>query len=440
MYIVQKLHNNSSMGPKRKKVKGHPTKTPKTNNRNHDTLELDDNVEPLNLADPSVKKPDLPNVGPSTATKDTAALKSADDDTSTNDHNTTSSDASTSLQFEAKPFDPIEFLKQAHTKQPHTVLKQKQRPPMLRLNTSSVAHAAAISLPLRTPPVPPKAVLNIPDNVITTPQLTTSSNISTLSKQQETPKRDFPLTTAAPVLHTAGAMTTQQNNNFHLRVTALTNTTLVSMIKTCIKTHIFRICKFYFRDKHGMYNRSAKTMCGQIMQHCNLEADAEWWYKMRTTVVKTHTDHRNNCIKRLNARFKGKRHMDGNMILYHVPAFSRFTMCIGVGRLQGGEIPMYELMNGSPQELQRMLEMRDNCLFYSEFIDYYAPAVVGSQVWNDDANMKAHCSTNDIRTFGKKVLTVSDEAFILLVMVNAAPRWMAEIVRDDCKVRQYNKY
>lgn len=92
---------------------------------------------------------------------------------------------------------------------------------------------------------------------------------------------------------------------------------------------------------------------------------------------------------------------------------------------------MYQLMDGGANALRQMLEMRANCLFYSEFLDYYAPAVVGSQVWNDDTNMKAFCSTNDTRTFGKKVLTASDEAFILLVMVNAAPRWMAEIIRNE---------
>jgi hypothetical protein len=129
--------------------------------------------------------------------------------------------------------------------------------------------------------------------------------------------------------------------------------------------------------------------------------------------------------------------MEIDMILFCVSAFSRFMLCIGVDRWQHREHPMYQLMDGSQQALQRMLEMRDNCLFYSEFIDYYAPAVVGSQVWNDDANMRAYCTTDDIRTFGKKVLTVSDEAFILLVMVNAAPRWMAEIIRDERKVSQY---
>ena len=99
-----------------------------------------------------------------------------------------------------------------------------------------------------------------------------------------------------------------------------------------------------------------------------------------------------------------------------------------------GRMQMWELMNGSTKDLQKLLQLRDNCAFYCDVLDHYAPAVVGKR-WNDDANMKAFCTTTDTKAFGRHVLLVSDEAFIILVLVNASPRWMAEIICAENMVR-----
>ena len=178
----------------------------------------------------------------------------------------------------------------------------------------SVANAATSLFATLSPPFKkqkpslPGNVESIPDAVVTTPQLTTSSNISTLSKQNETPQQPagIQVTDSAPITPCAQKHTHGQSTNpFYLRVKAVATTTLVNTVKTCVKTHTFRICKFYVRDLHSHFSTSGKTMCGQILRKCNLDADAAWWYQMRPTVVKTLTDHRNNCIKRINARFKG---------------------------------------------------------------------------------------------------------------------------------------
>jgi hypothetical protein len=78
-----------------------------------------------------------------------------------------------------------------------------------------------------------------------------------------------------------------------------------------------------------------------------------------------------------------------------------------------------------------------NCAFYCEILDYYAPAVVGNTKWNNDTNMEMFCTTYDTKAFAKHVLTVSNEALIILVLINAAPRWMAEIIRDTNKVAMF---
>lgn len=95
---------------------------------------------------------------------------------------------------------------------------------------------------------------------------------------------------------------------------------------------------------------------------------------------------------------------------------------------------MYNLMNGSPNDQRKLLQMRANCAFYCEVLDHYAPAVVGVTKWNNDTNMQMFCTTHDTKAFAKHVLTVSDEAFIILVLINASPRWMAEIIRAESKV------
>jgi hypothetical protein len=86
-------------------------------------------------------------------------------------------------------------------------------------------------------------------------------------------------------------------------------------------------------------------------------------------------------------------------------------------------------MDGSARDLEQMLQLRDNCGMYCEILDQFAPAVVQLKTWNNDDNMEAHCGTNDLHVFEKHVLSISDEAFLLLVLINSAERWMAELIR-----------
>ena len=101
---------------------------------------------------------------------------------------------------------------------------------------------------------------------------------------------------------------------------------------------------------------------------------------------------------------------------------------------QRSNIGMYKLMDGSPDALERLLQMRTNCVFYCALLDTYGPGIMGYHTWNDDKNMSSFCATSDLKIFAKHVMSVSDEAFLLLVLLNSAPRWMAEIRRDESKV------
>ena len=80
------------------------------------------------------------------------------------------------------------------------------------------------------------------------------------------------------------------------------------IIRDCVKIQLFRKMKFFDKGKHGSYNTSTKTVCGLVMKFCNIssvQADHKWWDKMRPMVMRTHTDHRNNCIKAMRNKFRG---------------------------------------------------------------------------------------------------------------------------------------
>ena len=78
--------------------------------------------------------------------------------------------------------------------------------------------------------------------------------------------------------------------------------------------------------------------------------------------------------------------------------------------------------------------MRADICHYCAILDMYAPCIVSYRTWNDDANMNRYCCTTDLKLFNAHVLSVSDEAFLLLVLINGGARWMAEIKREFGKV------
>ena len=80
-------------------------------------------------------------------------------------------------------------------------------------------------------------------------------------------------------------------------------------IRTCVKKLLFRRLKFFNRNKHGMFDLSPTSVCGIVIATCNVtseNATPTWWADIRSLIVRTHTDHRNNVIKTMRTRFRGK--------------------------------------------------------------------------------------------------------------------------------------
>ena len=81
-----------------------------------------------------------------------------------------------------------------------------------------------------------------------------------------------------------------------------------------------------------------------------------------------------------------------------------------------------------------MLAIQNNIVQDVNVIDIHAPCIVGTTDWNDVSNMEQHCRDNVI-LFNQRVLSISDEAFLLLVLYNDSANWMSKIVIGNSKVR-----
>ena len=46
-------------------------------------------------------------------------------------------------------------------------------------------------------------------------------------------------------------------------------------------------------------------------------------------------------------------------------------------------------------------------------------------------NIETHCATTDRKVWSKKILSISDEAFILLSLINYGKRWFADLVKTE---------
>lgn len=101
-------------------------------------------------------------------------------------------------------------------------------------------------------------------------------------------------------------------NSMDMSMTEITPEYQTQIVKTCVKNKVFSIIKFYDREYDSQFSTNPKTLCGFILQNTNLRGDPNWWVEMRRTVVKTHTDLRNNAIKNMQTKFKGTQKLIHN--------------------------------------------------------------------------------------------------------------------------------
>ena len=68
-------------------------------------------------------------------------------------------------------------------------------------------------------------------------------------------------------------------------------------------------------------------------------------------------------------------------------------------------------------DINKLMCVRQNLVHYDHLVHINAPCIVLSQVWNDKTNMVRNCTDNE-QLFRENVLTISDKAFMLLVLIN----------------------
>lgn len=97
-------------------------------------------------------------------------------------------------------------------------------------------------------------------------------------------------------------------SSFHdMSMTEMSEEFQISVVKTCVKKYLFHTWKFYQPDFQEKFDESEGTMCGFIMKRTGCKGDPTWWFSMRKIVVATLTLCRNNAIKNMGMKFKGKQ-------------------------------------------------------------------------------------------------------------------------------------
>ena len=99
------------------------------------------------------------------------------------------------------------------------------------------------------------------------------------------------------------------NSIIDMSMTDIEATSHISLVKTCVKKLMFSYWKFYDKNNDNHYSKDEGTMCGFIIKHTGIDpqkCNKDWWVEMRKTALRTHTDLRNNAIKTLQIKFKGK--------------------------------------------------------------------------------------------------------------------------------------
>ena len=211
-------------------------------------------------------------------------------------------------------------------------------------------------------------------------------------------------------------------------------------IKSHVKKYVFRIWKFYHKEPHSEYSDNEQTMCGLLMKSMKKAKPESWWLEVRKTVVTALTNQRNNCIKSMSMKYKCKYSSTAykykNADPQNQNANNKNSSSLAkANEPNGSGGPLYFV---SEVDTDMLLEMRKNICFYAHVIDTFAPCIIRSTYWNNDNKMDRYCCTTDQKLWAQHVLSVSDEAFLILLLLNYSSRWYAETRREAQKVGSDN--
>ncbi len=92
--------------------------------------------------------------------------------------------------------------------------------------------------------------------------------------------------------------------------------------------------------------------------------------------------------------------------------------------------------SGCDDETIYLLKMSNNIFYYAQIINTYAQCIVVSSRWNNIVNIEINCATTDRKVWSQKILSISDEAFILRCLIKYGKRWFGNLVKAKKMVRK----
>jgi hypothetical protein len=180
------------------------------------------------------------------------------------------------------------------------------------------------------------------------------------------------------------------------------------VIKMIVKTKLFPFVKFITEGATDMQFGEKAGICGFLLTHCYVGGNPRmWWQTYERVVRRMLNDHRNNKIKCIQNAYCGTF---TSCLICHNPV-PRSHTCVLVAMQNNVRGP--DSISSCVQDLRRDVES------YKLLWLAFGPAVLGSTEWNDQA------ATGAMST----MLTVSDEAFLLVVLENYGDRWDAMLDR-----------
>jgi hypothetical protein len=209
-------------------------------------------------------------------------------------------------------------------------------------------------------------------------------------------------------------------------------------VLNCVKKHLFPRCKFITSNTDLDYD-SKEGICSFMLVHCGVKHNSrDWWKHYKLKVKKTLADHRNNRIKSMQQIFIGKYSWlacvsDNNNINTNACSFSAETnKYIHINQQQEEE------HDPEAPDMREMVKVRrtddpaanfpntdiNRADSYKKLLYTFGPAVVGKTKW----------ACTDGVSLLSSVMTVTDEAFIILTIRNYAARW--GVMAERCRWKQ----
>ena len=227
--------------------------------------------------------------------------------------------------------------------------------------------------------------------------------------------------------------------SFNMSMERPTDAGLRFIIRSCVKTVIFPKVKFLDKQAHGYFSQSQQSVCGMLLSHVfqqilKQEEAMAWWRSWQQVVFRSHNVCRNNCIQAMRNIYLGmsltlQELLQAFLNCFCLPAYTFSQEVFNkLSNLKEGEdkdsVRKPSTLNGlRPGNLHYLLGLRKNMTHYTQFLDTFAPAVVSVQKWNN-SNLVSEACNGDAGAF-EKLLSVSDEAFMLIVMISYVPNWHA---------------